>query len=120
MMTFKVDFVGGAVRETVTGSAPKVIIDSITATLDSAVQKSDDVVKLAAGAVDVDLFPAHMPAAGCVLLVPDGPISIKVSGGLAQPVDSFYSVFGTVSGIRATNPSSTDSRSIRRYIASIS
>ena len=117
--TRKVEFVNGKVLETPTGGAASTVLDAIGDTLTNAAETSGPLrLNLAASATDVVLSLGNITTANLVVLSTDGAVDVKLNGSsTAQPVNKLLVLFGTVSGILATNPSSSEARAVTLYAA---
>lgn len=117
--TKKVDFIGGKINETPSGGAAVTVLDSIADSLANAAESSGPMrFNLAASATDVALSLGNVATAKVVVLLTDGAVSVKLNGSAdALAVNKSFILFGTISGITASNPSSSEARGITLYCA---
>jgi len=115
----RVDFVAGKLNETPTGGATVTIIDNIADTLMNAAEASGAMkFNLPANAVDVPLNMGNVNTAKVIVLLTDGAINVKFNGSpVSIPVSNTVVMFATISGILASNPSSSEVRGITLYAA---
>lgn len=116
---FKVDFTGGQVKETPTGAAPIVAngFDAVADSIAAATQKTNDVFRLAPNAVDVSI-PVAGIVANLLIIKGDLPWKIKYNGHPnADPVNTLFACFGTVSGVLVSNPDPIQICTLKVYSA---
>lgn len=120
-ITRLVNFQNGKIIETPTGGAPVTIVDAIADSLATATETSGAMrFNLAASATDVALSLGNIVTANCVVLLTDGTVNVKLNGDtVAKSVNKTMVWFGTLSGILASNPSSSEARAITLYCATL-
>jgi|GEM_PF-4603844 len=120
--SIKVEFIAGKLNETPTGGATVTILNAITDALANATEASGAMkFNLAASAVDIPLSMGNVGVANALFLLTDGAVNVKLNGDtINKQVNKTLVWFGTISGIVASNPSSSEVRAITLYAATIS
>jgi hypothetical protein len=117
----KIDFKGGKVIETNAAGVPFTAngLDAIVATLASAKEIDNNVFDLDPNASDVAVALGNITDSDVLILVPDGPITVKLNASTDDlPVSQLLVLFGTdITAIKASNPSATEVRQVRKYLA---
>lgn len=118
----KIELKGAKIVETpaATGVAQNANgLDVLVAALASAKEIDNNVFSLDPSATDVTIAMGNISAAKVLIIIPDGTITVKLNGSVtAIEVSTALILFGTsITGITASNPSSTEVRQIRKYIA---
>lgn len=118
----KIELKGAKIVETPASTGTAVSanrFDNIVAALGAAKEIDNNAFDLDPSVTDVPVSMGNITTAEIVVLIPDGPISVKLSGSLtAIEVDTALILFGTdVTSITATNPSSTEVREVKKYLA---
>lgn len=120
-MALQVDFSAGKVTETVTGKPARTIIDTdkTNRTLTSVLERTDDEFRVPAGAVDYPIGPCKIDDAKFLAMyVESGTLLVKFNTDTeAKPFEMMVWAGAGISGILATNPSSTEVRTVHVYAA---
>lgn len=120
-MAIQVDFSSGKVTETVTGKPAKTIIDTdkTNKTLSSVLERDDAEFRVPAGAVDYPIGPCKIDDSKfLVMYVESGSLLVKFNTDTeAKPFEMLAWIGAGISGILATNPSSTEVRTVHVYAA---
>lgn len=118
----KIDLKGGKIVETPAASGVAVSangLDALIASLAAAKEIDNNVFTLDPSATDIVVSLGNIADADVLILVPDGPITVKMNGSLtAVGVSQVLVLFGTsITALTASNPSSTEVRQVRKYLA---
>lgn len=117
----KVELKGAKIVETPSGQAAVSAnrFDNIVAVLPAAKEIDNNAFDLDPSDTDVPVSMGNITTAEVVVLVPDGPITIKLNGSSTViEIDTILVMFGTnITGITASNPSSTEVREVKKYLA---
>lgn len=121
-MLTKIDFKGGKIVETPAATGVPVTangLDNVLATLASAKEIDNNVFDLNPNTTDATVALGNITDSSILILVPDGLITVKINGSsVALEVSQLLVLFGTdVTALTASNPSSTEVRSVRKYLA---
>jgi hypothetical protein len=120
----KIELKGAKVVETPASTGVAVNangLEALIAILAAAKEIDNNVFDLAPLDTDVVVSMGNISDATVVILIPDGTITVKLdSSATALKVDTALILFGTsiTTGIKASNPSATEVRQVRKYLAS--
>lgn len=122
MSLTKIEFKGGKIVETPAATlvpATANDFEAIVALIAAATEKDNNTFNLNPSVTDVVVSMANITTAGVVVLITDGPITVKINGSVTPiPVEQCLILFGTaVTAITASNPSATEVRSVKKYLA---
>ena len=117
----KIELKGAKIVETPAGQAAVSAnrFDNIIAALPNAAEIDNNAFDLDPSATDVPVAMGNITTAQVVVLMPDGPITVKLNGSSTViEVDTLLVLFGTnITGFTASNPSSTEVREVKKYLA---
>lgn len=118
----KIELKGGKILETNETSGVVATangLDALLLVLEHATEIDNNIFDLDPSAVDVTVSMGNIAEAKIMILVPDGPITVKLNGGATvHTVEKGLIWFGSaVTAISASNPSATESRQVRKYLA---
>jgi len=90
----------------------------VAAVLTNVLEIDNNRFILAPGDTDIPVAMGNISTAQIVILIADGPITVKLNGSSdAISVSQMLVLFGTsVTSITVTNPSATTQRIVRKYI----
>lgn len=118
-MATQVAFQSGKIIETPQGGSATTIIPNVADLLSSALNKFNETFILPPGVTDLNVVLGNIAQVKCLIVMTDGPVLIKLNGSVTPlTVNKTFVDFGSVTSLRATNPSSTDSRIFQVYAAS--
>ena len=121
MALTKIEFKSGKIYETPAATGVAAVangLDAIAATIAAAKEQENNVINLAPSATDVVITMGNITTAELCMLASDGLVTVKLNGSVvALDVNPLLVLFGSVTSITASNPSVTEVRSIRKYLA---
>ena len=121
----KIELKGGKVLETNETSGVVATangLDALLLALEHVQEIDNNIFDLDPSATDVAVSMGNITNAQILILVPDGPITFKLNGGTTvHTVEKGLIWFGSdITAISASNPSATESRQVRKYLATTS
>jgi len=121
MALTKIEFKSGKIYETPAATGVAAVangLDAIAATIAAAKEQENNVINLAPSATDIVITMGNITTAELCMLASDGLVTVKLNGSVvALDVNPLLVLFGSVTSITASNPSVTEVRSIRKYLA---
>ena len=121
MALTKIEFKSGKIYETPAATGVAAVangLDAIAATIAAAKEHENNVINLAPSATDIVITMGNITTAELCMLASDGLVTVKLNGSVvALDVNPLLVLFGSVTSITASNPSVTEVRSIRKYLA---
>jgi len=121
MALTKIEFKSGKIYETPAATGVAAVangLDAIAATIAAAKEHENNVINLAPSATDIVITMGNITTAELCMLASDGLVTVKLNGSVvALDVNPLLVLCGSVTSITASNPSVTEVRSIRKYLA---